>query len=111
MRLEPRDEERCDHPDQSCVATELTQDDIQGADGPLGQGVVAPLEERDEEGVGRVAAQRNRRRVRLLRVVRCEHVRKAEELDAILIEPEVVEDGQCLLLNPIEGVQWPVIVI
>ena len=111
MRLEPGDEERCDHPDQCCVATELTQDEIQRADSPLGHGIVACLEERDEKGVRRVAAQRNRRRVRLLRVVRCEHFRKAEELDAIQIEPEIGEDGQCLLLNPIEGVQRPAIVI
>ena len=40
-----------------------------------------------------------------------EHVRKVEDLDAILIEPEIVEDGQRFLLNPIEGVQWTAIVV
>ena len=54
--FESGNEERCDHPDQSCVATDLTQNDVQRADGPLGHGVVAPLEERDEELVWRVAA-------------------------------------------------------
>ena len=93
------------HPDEGCVATDLAEDGVERADGPFGLGKVAPLEKGDEELVRSVSAQGHRRGIDLLRVVRSEHVRKVEELDAILVEPDVVEDGQSLLLHPVKGVE------
>ena len=105
MRLEARHQEVRHHPDERRVTTELAEDEVERADGPFGLGEVAPLEKGDEKLVRCVSAQGHRRGIDLLRVVRSEHVRKVEELDAILVEPDVIEDGQSLLLHPVKGVE------
>ena len=111
MSLESRHQEIRHHPDERRVTTELAEDEVERAHGPFGLGEVAPLEKGDEELVRSVSAQGHRRGIDLLRVVRSEHVREVEELDAILVEPDVVEYGQSLLLHPVKGVEGRACVI
>lgn len=47
----------------------------------------------------------------MLALVGFERVGKVEKFDTIFIEPEIVEDVECRLFNPIEAVPWRVSVV
>ena len=108
--FEARHEERRHHPDERGVSTQLAQHQVQRTHRPLGHRVVTALEEGHQESV-RVSSQRDWLWHILHCLVRLEDVGQAIELDAIFVEPEIIEDCQCFFLDPPERVHCLAIVV
>ena len=94
MAFEACHQEVSDHPNERCVSSELTKNDIERPDRPLLLCIVPALEEGDIEGFWGVAAQCSYLWLKIFSFVRGERICQADEFYSIFVEPQVVKDRQ-----------------